>query len=373
MIGRFQSNNRIKIKVKENLINSWTHLKDGLSGSEDIRLKACSILWFFAKVSQSVAVFNTCYAQFHPGEGDLSPLNKKRSSLAYFQEPKPNFGQKKPNKRVPFVCVCETLCVCVRLCVCVCETLCLCVWDSVSVCVRLCVCVCETLCLCVWDSACLCETLRVCVRLCVSVWDSACLCETLRVCVRLCVSVCETLRVCVRLCVSVWDSACLCETLRVCVRLCVSVWDSACLCETLRVCVRLCVSVWDSACLCETLRVCVRLCVSVWDSACLCETLRVCVRLCVCVCVKRQSILVCGGLMAAKMFTRHFNTLRARCPSAGTFASWHSPAQPFSAPAVNPQCREGRRRTGCVWIKPIKQDRSPCDHQGQDAHTWIMA
>ncbi len=44
MIGRFQSNNRIKIKVIENLINSWTHLKDGLSGSEDIRLKACSIL-----------------------------------------------------------------------------------------------------------------------------------------------------------------------------------------------------------------------------------------------------------------------------------------------------------------------------------------
>ncbi len=369
MIGRFQSNNRIKIKVKENLINSWTHLKDGLSGSEDIRLKACSILWFFAKVSQSLAVFNTCYAQFHPGEGDLSPLNKKRSSLAYFQEPKPNFGQKKPNKRVP-LCVCETLCVCE--------------WDSVSVWVRLCVCVSETLRVCVSETlrVCVCETLRVCVRLCVSVWDSACLCETLRVCVRLCVSVwdsaclCETLRVCVRLCVSVWDSACLCETLRVCVRLCVSVWDSACLCETLRVCVRLCVSVWDSACLCETLRVCVRLCVSVWDSACLCETLRVCVscvRLCVCVCVKRQSILVCGGLMAAKMFTRHFNTLRARCPSAGTFASWHSPAQPFSAPAVNPQCREGRRRTGCVWIKPIKQDRSPCDHQGQDAHTWIMA
>ncbi len=44
MIGRFQSNNQIKINVKENLINSWTHLKDGLSGSEDIRLKACSIL-----------------------------------------------------------------------------------------------------------------------------------------------------------------------------------------------------------------------------------------------------------------------------------------------------------------------------------------
>ncbi len=44
MIGRFQSNNLIKIKVKENLINSWTHLKDGLSGSEDIRLKAYSIL-----------------------------------------------------------------------------------------------------------------------------------------------------------------------------------------------------------------------------------------------------------------------------------------------------------------------------------------
>ncbi len=216
MIGRFQSYNRMKINVKENLINSWTHLKDGLSGSEDIRLKACSILWFFAKVSQSVAVFNTCYAQFHPGEGDLSPLNKKRSSLAYFQEPKPNFGQKKTNKRVP-LCLCETLCL----------------------------------------------------------------------------SVCETL--------------------------------------------------------------CARLCVR--DS----------------VCVKRQSILVCGRLMAAKMFTRHFNTLRARCPSAGTFASWHSLAQPFSAPAVNPQCREGRRRTGCVWIKPIKQDRSPCDHQGPDAHTWIMA
>ncbi len=34
MIGRFQSYNRMKIKVKENLINSWTHLKDGLSGSE---------------------------------------------------------------------------------------------------------------------------------------------------------------------------------------------------------------------------------------------------------------------------------------------------------------------------------------------------
>ncbi len=337
MIGRFQSNNLIKIKVKENLINSWTHLKDGLSGSEDIRLKACSILWFFAKVSQSVAVFNTCYAQFHPGEGDLSPLNKKDPHWHIFRNPNQILDKKNLIKGSP-LCVCVRLCVCVSVCVCVCETLCVCVCETLCVCVRLCVCVCETLCvrLCV----CVCETLCVCV----CVWD-LCVC----VCVRLCVCVC------------VWDSVCVC----VCVRLCVCVWDSVCVC----VCVRLCVCgvcVWDSACLCETLRVCVRLCVSVWDSACL-------VRLCVCVCVKRQSILVCGGLMAAKMFTRHFNTLRARCPSAGTFASWHSLAQPFSAPAVNPQCREGRRRTGCVWIKPIKQDRSPCDHQGQDAHTWIMA
>ncbi len=209
MIGRFQSYNRMKINVKENLINSWTHLKDGLSGSEDIRLKACSILWFFAKVSQSVAVFNTCYAQFHPGEGDLSPLNKKKILTGIFSGTQTKFWTKKKLIKGSPLCLCETLCVCVR--------------DSV------------------------------------------------------------------------------------------------------------------------------------------------------CVCVKRQSILVCGRLMAAKMFTRHFNTLRARCPSAGTFASWHSLAQPFSAPAVNPQCREGRRRTGCVWIKPIKQDRSPCDHQGQDAHTWIMA
>ncbi len=44
MIGRFQAYNRMKINVKENLINSWTHLKDGLSGSEDICLKACYIL-----------------------------------------------------------------------------------------------------------------------------------------------------------------------------------------------------------------------------------------------------------------------------------------------------------------------------------------
>ncbi len=37
MIGRFQSNNRIKIKVKGEFNKHWTHLKDGLSGSEDIR------------------------------------------------------------------------------------------------------------------------------------------------------------------------------------------------------------------------------------------------------------------------------------------------------------------------------------------------
>ncbi len=40
MIGRFQSYNQMKINVKVNLINSWTHLKDGLSGSEDIRLES---------------------------------------------------------------------------------------------------------------------------------------------------------------------------------------------------------------------------------------------------------------------------------------------------------------------------------------------
>ncbi len=128
MIGRFQSYNRMKINVKENLINSWTHLKDGLSGSEDIRLKACSILWFFAKVSQSVAVFNTCYAQFHPGEGDLSPLNKKDPHWHIFRSPNQILDKKKLIKGSP-LCLCETLCLFV------CETLCarLCVRDSVCV------------------------------------------------------------------------------------------------------------------------------------------------------------------------------------------------------------------------------------------------
>ncbi len=45
MIGRFQSYNRMKIKVKENLINSWD-TPEGWTvlGVKTIRLKACSIL-----------------------------------------------------------------------------------------------------------------------------------------------------------------------------------------------------------------------------------------------------------------------------------------------------------------------------------------
>ncbi len=50
MIGRFQSYNRMKINIKVNLINSWTHLKDELSGSEGLGLgigvnKTLVMLW----------------------------------------------------------------------------------------------------------------------------------------------------------------------------------------------------------------------------------------------------------------------------------------------------------------------------------------
>lgn len=58
------------------------------------------------------------------------------------------------------VCVCESVCVGVRVCICTCKSMCMSVRESVSTCVSVClrecaheilhVCVCESLCVCVW-------------------------------------------------------------------------------------------------------------------------------------------------------------------------------------------------------------------------------
>ena len=80
------------------------------------------------------------------------------------------------------MCLCVSVCVCVRRCV------------SVCVCVCLCASGCVCACLCVSVGVCVCRSVSVCVCVCRCVPACVCVCQCVSVC--LCVSVCVSVSVC---------------------------------------------------------------------------------------------------------------------------------------------------------------------------------
>ena len=114
------------------------------------------------------------------------------------------------------MCVCMSVCMCVRVCgyMCLCVRVCICVYVC-GACVYMCVCMCMYICVSVYVCTCACMCVYVGIYVCTCVGGHVCICVCVCVCVHLCVYV--------FVCVYMYVSACVCVYVCVCMCVCVCV------------------------------------------------------------------------------------------------------------------------------------------------------